>query len=255
MQTVSNPPLKTTVENDGAVYESRLFRSSPAPTYSQEHLKDFSHAVMHDTFPCVFAPSALRQDSLLFGLADVAKNGWESLPPIMDNVVAAIEENPDQVVILWIDGVDSISIADDHQAVRTLLTTLLTADDRPWPAGQPIDPADTNWNFWYEGVDFFINFSTRHHVNRRSRNLGQAFTLVTQSQSSFDRLPEHGRKAREVIRDRISKHDAVGVSPVLGNHGDAPELPQFFLGDINGCPHLPLSRDDVASRTVCVPTP
>jgi FPC/CPF motif-containing protein YcgG len=113
-----------------------------------------------------------------------------------------------------------------------------------WPQAEPTDPADLAWNCWFNGVDFFINFSTPHHVKRLSRNLGRAFTMVVQSRASFDTLPGSGLKARATIRSRISRYDAVGISPCLGTHGSAPELPQFFLEDDNTA-HCPiLAADD-----------
>jgi FPC/CPF motif-containing protein YcgG len=64
-----------------------------------------------------------------------------------------------------------------------------------------------------------------------------------QSRSTFDGIPQ---KTRERIRRRITSHDEVPVSPYLGLHGQAPELPQFFLGDANSCPVTLLTREDAA---------
>ncbi|MFD4240487.1 YqcI/YcgG family protein [Streptomyces sp. NPDC058525] len=134
----------------------------------------------------------------------------------------------------------------DHDAFRRILLTLLEAGGE-WPADAPVDPADPKWNFWYRGIDFFINVSTRHHRLRRSRNLGHPFTLVVQSRASFDRLPVQAAAARRQIRGRIAAYDGLGLSPHLGTHGDAPELPQYFLGDTNGCPYAAVTEQDVTS--------
>ncbi|MFD3678224.1 YqcI/YcgG family protein [Streptomyces sp. NPDC058613] len=141
---------------------------------------------------------------------------------------------------------ESATLDDDHAAFRQILLTLLEVGGE-WPAEAPVDPADPQWNFWYKGIDFFINVSTRHHRLRRSRNLGHPFTLVVQSRASFDRLPVHATAARRQIRRRIAAYDGVGLSPHLGTHGDAPELPQYFLGDSNGCPYTAVTAHDVTA--------
>ncbi|MFK0200168.1 YqcI/YcgG family protein [Streptomyces lavendulae] len=224
-----------------------LFRSGSRPEGLESHLAQFAETAGSRDFPCVFAPLALRKDELLFGVGNVAQDGWNAAVTLMDLAAEAIWEDPDQVVVLWLDGIGSDSLDSDHEAFRQILLALLEAGGE-WPADAPTDPADPKWNFWYKGIDFFINVSTRHHRLRRSRNLGHPFTLVVQSRASFDRLPVHAAAARRQIRRRISTYDAVGLSAHLGTHGDAPELPQYFLGDTNGCPYAAVTEQDVTSR-------
>lgn len=226
---------------------SSLFRPGSHPEGLESHLAEFTATAGSSDFPCVFAPMALRKDELLFGVGDVTKDGWGVAVMLMDLAAEAIWEDPDQVVVLWFDGIESATLDDDHAAFRQILLTLLEAGGE-WPAEAPVDPADPRWNFWYKGIDFFINVSTRHHRLRRSRNLGHAFTLVVQSRASFDRLPVAATAARRQIRRRISTYDGVGLSPHLGTHGDAPELPQYFLGDSNGCPYAAITAQDVTAH-------
>ncbi|MFJ1868758.1 YqcI/YcgG family protein [Streptomyces sp. NPDC088097] len=224
-----------------------LFRADEHPEGLESHFAGFAQSAGSKEFPCVFAPLALRKGELLFGVGNVAHEGWKAAVTLMNLAAEAIWDDPDQVVVLWLDGIDSDSLEGDHEAFRQILLTLLEAGGW-WPADAPVDPADPKWNFWYQGIDFFINVSTHHHRLRRSRNLGHPFTLVVQSRASFDRLPVHASAARRQIRRRLAAYDAVDVSPHLGTHGDAPELPQYFLGDTNGCPYTALAGRDVTGR-------
>ena len=52
----------------------------------------------------------------------------------------------------------------------------------------------------------------------------------------------------QVICARIRKHNSVKHPTLRWDHRYAPELPQFFIGDVNGYPRLPLHRRDMASR-------
>ncbi|MFD3778261.1 YqcI/YcgG family protein [Streptomyces sp. NPDC058612] len=156
---------------------SSLFRPGSHPEGLESHLAESTATAGSSDFPCVFAPMALRKDELLFGAGDVARDGWGVVAMLMDLAAESIWEDPDQVVVLWLDGIESATLDDDHAAFRQILLTLLEAGGE-WPAEAPVDPADPQWNFWYKGIDFFINVSTRHHRLRRSRNLGHPFTLV-----------------------------------------------------------------------------
>ncbi|MFD7920460.1 YqcI/YcgG family protein [Streptomyces sp. NPDC059740] len=231
----------------GTLTHDRLLRKDELPAGLAGHLAEFTRIAGARDFPCVFAPQALRQDQLLFGAGDVRQDGWDAAVTLMDLAAQAIWEDPDQVVVVWLDGIDSRGLDDDHRAFRQILCTLLEADGA-WPDDAPRDPADPGWNFWYRGIDFFVNVSTRHHRLRRSRNLGTPFTLVVQSRASFDRLPGSAAAARRRIRLRLAHYDAIAPSPHLGTHGEAPELPQYFLGDSNGCPYRALTAQDLPGR-------
>ena len=63
--------------------------------------------------------------------------------------------------------------------------------------------------------------------------------------------PEHKRCAYKLnpgIRERIAQYDTIPMSPALGEHGNAPELPQFFLGDDNIEASMLLTEQDILRR-------
>ncbi|MFZ4841532.1 YqcI/YcgG family protein [Mycetocola saprophilus] len=252
----NNRPRRSPAHSGPAAMRSctgTLHRASAIPAQLTETLAEFKLAVLAPGFPCFFAPTAFTDDTLLFGSIDASQPDFVCAPPVFDAAAEAINANPDQVIVLWVTHLSSSSLEEDATAARALLLALLRADPDGIPPGRPIAVADPHWDFWYRNIDFFINFSSAHHVLRNSRNLGSALTIVAQSRSSFDRLPEGGLRARSMIRERIHQFDDVAPSPSLGSHGLSPELPQFFLGDDNEPSPPLLTQSDYPEPSVLDP--
>lgn len=226
----------------------RLFRRDEAPDAAVPHLSEFAEAIDNPRFPCFFASSAFRRNELLFGIADVSA-GLEPVVLLFDESASAIGSNIDQTIVLWLAGSETNALEEDYAFTSAVLRELLRTDSVTWPNNRPVDPRDPRWDFWYRGIDFFINVSTPNHVKRRSRNLGSVYTLVIQSRTSFDRVGVSGDGTREKIRARIETFDDVPTSPALGNHGDTPEIEQYFLGDSNEATHSAplLSESDIVT--------
>ncbi|HZM76390.1 MAG TPA: YqcI/YcgG family protein [Candidatus Limnocylindrales bacterium] len=230
-----------------------LFRASqirdPArghPPGFRQLLEEFAEAIGHPGFPCMFAGRALARDEILFAWVPGTADPLDEFLEAFQATAAAVRQHPDQVVVIFAES-SHASLDSEREFAVTLLRHLREHDRTPWPADQPTDPADPQWIFWFEGVDFFINFSTPGHRHRRSRNVGSAFTVITQSRSSFDSFVEPGDRVRAVIRERVGDYDTVPVHPALGTFGDPDnrEALQFFLGESNECPVELLSHSDV----------
>jgi FPC/CPF motif-containing protein YcgG len=193
-------------------------------------VKEFSSRILAETFPCMFAARELLRDDLLFGLANNPDTMLPDVAELMRKAAAAIRSERNQVVVLFVEAPTAESLVEERALAIKILRYLHEHDRVPWPPDAPTDPADPRWVFWFDGIDFFINFSTPGHVLRQSRNLGPAFTLVVQSRSTFDQF---GDQVRASIRARIADHDKVPPHPALGSYGDptAHEVAQYFLGD------------------------
>ncbi|MFE7576918.1 YqcI/YcgG family protein [Streptomyces sp. NPDC057521] len=196
------------------------------------HIAEFSQFVAAREFPCTFATRALAGDELLFGLSS-GESRLESVLSLMREAAQAIRRAPEQVVVIFVDQDTDATLADDRELAAQIMAYLVQHDATPWPAGAPTDPNHPHWTFWFEGVDFFLNFSTPGHERRRSRNLGSAVTLVVQSRSSFD--PYSGDAVRARIRSRVATYDGLPAHPALETYGNPSnrEMYQFFLGDAN----------------------
>ncbi|MDK8450142.1 YqcI/YcgG family protein [Corynebacterium mastitidis] len=209
-----------------------LFDRFHVPSSASRLMDEFAEVVLDKDFPCFFARSAHRRGELLYGFADVSSNFWPVVQ-LFDAAVRAIGDDGERTIIMWVINSSSASLEEDHRFTARIMEFLLHNDPLPWPEGVPLDPADPEWDFWYRGVGFFINVSTPHHVLRRSRNLGSAYTLVVQARSSFTEIDQKWGNARGSIRSMVEKYDLLPLSPALGVHGEKAEIDQFFLGDDN----------------------
>jgi hypothetical protein len=197
----------------------------------------------------MFAPHAYTADELVFGLAAEPRGALPDCAGLMREAADLIRLDPEQVAVLFIETEADASLVTEQQLAADLLQYLHEHDRIPWPAGAPTDPLDPHWVFWFEGIDFFINFSSPGHALRHSRNLGPALTAVVQSRSSFDRFSGPDSKVRSLIRARVDEYDRLPAHPALGSYGDPVnrELFQYFLGDSNDKPIDLLNGCDAGS--------
>lgn len=212
--------------------EGALFKRDNVPVNARTLMEEFCQIVTDRRFPCFFARNAFLDDDLLFGMADIS-HGMESLRLLFDSSVGAIGEKPDQTIVIWVTGFSSVSLDDDYRVTSKILKYLLENDEVAWPRGVPIDPVSPEWDFWYGGIDFFVNVSTANHLLRHSRNLGSAYSLVAQPWSSFNFVDEQWLDACRTIRKLVGRYDSIPFSPALGVHGESVEIDQFFLWDDN----------------------
>ncbi|WSV65690.1 YqcI/YcgG family protein [Streptomyces sp. NBC_01013] len=187
--------------------------------------------MLDPAFPCIFAPRPVLEDTLLFGLAEAAEAAEAA--DLLAEAAGAISKEPEQIVVIFADLPGTGSLRAEREFSAGVLRLLRRMDRHDWPEATPLDPEDPRWVFWFEGVDFFFNFSTPGHQDRRSRNLGPAWTAVVQSRSSFDTVGGADHRARLRIRARLAEYDAVPPHTALGAYGDPDnhEAHQYFLGD------------------------
>jgi FPC/CPF motif-containing protein YcgG len=195
---------------------------------------EFTDIVCDPQFPCFFAGRAMAQDDVLFALVPVEETRSAGMLQVMRDAATAVRTDPRKVVVIFVEQNAQTMEADRYLAAQ-ILRQLAHHDTHGWPPDEPVHPEDPRWTFWFDGVDFFFNFSTPSHVLRRSRNLGPCFTIVTQSRSSFDLLGASSARSRALIRQRIAHYDAIPPHPALGEFGSPGnrELMQYFLGDTN----------------------
>lgn len=221
-----------------------LYRASDFARDSGDQLValicDFARHVQDPAFPCMFAGRAMGRDQLLFGLSDEY-----GVVDLMRDAAEAIKAVPDQVVVLFVDSPRIGTLESEKELAGDLLRRLHNADRVPWHPDAPTDPGDPRWVFWFEGIDFFVNFSTPSH-RRRSRNLGSALAMVVQARSSFDDFAEPENRIRALIRARVRSYDGMLVHPAVGTYGDptSREATQYFLGDSNDINIDLLTRED-----------
>ncbi len=108
-------------------------------------------------------------------------------------------------------------------------------DPAAWPREIPTDSEDPHWEFAFAGEPVFVVCNTPAHRLRRSRR-SSGMLMTFQPRWVFEGLEgdsPRGRRARDVIRERLLSYDDVPPHAELGNYG-APgnrEWAQYFLPD------------------------
>lgn len=197
-------------------------------------VQEFERTVCAPDFPCFFAGPAMTSSNMAFayfggGDEDEARAyATEAMWALADR----IKLSPELTGVLFLDT-ESRTIVEDQGFASSLIDYLQEAGSSEWPKGHTMNTSDPSWTLWINGVSFFLNVSTPHHVLRRSRNVGSAFTVVAQARHVFDSGAARNPSVRARIRSRISVYDAVPVHPALKAYGDPEnrEIDQYFLGD------------------------
>jgi FPC/CPF motif-containing protein YcgG len=140
----------------------------------------------------------------------------------------------------------------------SILQDLHDADTSEWPADIPRDPADSAWEFSFDGVPMFVFAAAPSYSRRASRNVGPGLVLLFQPRNVFDGIKggtPRGMAARQIIRTRLNRWDTVPPHPDLGDYGDPSnnEWRQYFVPDDQGrlhekCP-LQIRGADSTQRT------
>lgn len=119
-------------------------------------------------------------------------------------------------------------LASEHAFCWNQLGILHRNDPGAWPSEVPTDPRDSRWSFCFDGLQLFFNMSCPHHLQMRSRTLGERVTFVVNPRENFDRIAsvksKKGVKVRETIRGRVQIYNGGLVPPELGYFGDDQNL-------------------------------
>lgn len=203
------------------------------------------HISRSGEFPCLFAQHASRTKRLVFSFVDDLSQAacmqsaldlaeylqraasWDGSPATAEALVMVF--HPERVA--------ATSVAGYHQIAWRVLQFWHDVDPVPWPATVAMDPHTPYWTMCFAGVQIFVNISNPAHLNRRSRNLGPALTLVINPRERFDRVAGDtpaGHKIRQRIRERIEAYDGLAHSPTLGSY-EAGEIEwwQYGLAETN----------------------
>jgi FPC/CPF motif-containing protein YcgG len=204
-----------------------------------------------DPFPCTFAVSAVKRETLRYGFVEEsAKGGWDELAGILREYLTQYREigRETSLVVFFPPEEDILGIADYGKRFWSIMQYLHDHDTHPWPADVATDPADATWEFSFAGESIFVVCNTPAHVRRRSRS-SPGFFITFQPRWVFEGLESttaRGAAARRVIRERLRRYDDMEPSTVLGSYGDEDnrEWRQYFLTDVDEpspgvCPFRP----------------
>lgn len=182
-------------------------------------------------FPCIFSRNALKKGLLKFIFVEnINSDGIEHLAEGLTDYVelstdwdGRLDTAYPLVVAFHPDAYPNAkTVADYHAFGWRVLQELHHVDPAPWPSEVSTDPHASTWSMCFNGMQLFCNMSNPGHRVRRSRNLGEHFTLIINPRERFDVFAgetPRGRNARTVIRKRIHKYDGTAPSLQLGSFG------------------------------------
>ncbi|GAA3738528.1 YqcI/YcgG family protein [Streptomyces tremellae] len=221
------------------------------PAWGAEYAQDLLGTLVApaDPFPCTFAVSAAKRNTLRFGFIDGLDDeaAWKQLPGILSAYLDQYKEisRDTSLVVFFRDEAPARGLTAYNERFWSILQYLHDEDEKPWPEGLPTDPEHHMWEFSFDGTEIFVVCNTPSHAERRSRH-SPVFVITFQPRWVFEGLePDsaRGSAARRVIRTRLRRFDNVDPAPELGSYGDPEnrEWRQYFLPDNNdkpltGCP-------------------
>jgi FPC/CPF motif-containing protein YcgG len=197
-------------------------------------------------FPCTFGTVAVRKGDLLAAFVEAQdpaglRQGlhqcfveYTDHMRALDPVAASLHP----LAIFLPPPTNVRTIAEYFEFGWSLLQWLHEHDPAPWPERVPRDPDDPAWSYCFGGIPLFVNFKTPAHHVRRSRRMAGAYLLLVQTRDGFDVVAgdtPQGRRARALIRQKLSAYDPMPPYPELAHFGTTSnrEWKQYFVPDDN----------------------
>jgi len=218
------------------------------PPWAHSSYAYLREQVIHPEYPCFFGSRAEERGEMFYSI--VAGKDVRPLPATMKKFaeLSVLSEYSKNNMAIFFEP-DAVPLGHEqyHQLFWSTLQYLHDHDPDPAADEHP-DPSDPMWEFCFAGVQMFVVCGCPSFESRHSRNLGPGMVLLFQPRSVFvDRVTNRviNAKARQEVRKRLQKWDAITAHPDLGTYGDPEnrEWKQYFLPDENvaasaGCPFL-----------------
>jgi len=222
------------------------------PDWLETSYETLRTQVMHPEYPCFFGTIAERRGEMFYTFVNGKDNAM--LPATMltfARLASQPEFRRNNIAIFYEPDTTPLTHNEYHDLFWGTLQYLHNVDPDP-EADQQVPPSHEDWEFGYGGLQMFVVCACPSFSQRHSRNLGPGMVLLFQPRAVFvDTITNKviGRQAREQVRERLRKWDAVGPHPDLGFYGDPGNLEwkQYFLEDENvaaadQCPFLKRMR-------------
>lgn len=220
------------------LFTSEDIAGQQGPAWVHQAHQRFREVLLEQDYPCYFGGQAERHGELRYSF--VVGDELGHLPTTLTDFVRLsrnTERNRHILVVFFDEHGD---LRSDGRRFWELLQWLHDHDPEPWPAAIPADPADPGWEFCFSGDPMFVFPSIPGYRDRRSRRIGDYFTLCFQPRRIFagvERQDPGGEAIRASIYQRVRKWDALPPHPDLEflAYGD-PEMrewKQYILPDDN----------------------
>jgi FPC/CPF motif-containing protein YcgG len=232
----------------------RRVEDGTLPEWACRQYESFDEKLLGDrggtSFPCHFGVDAQRNGGALYtfvpnpvepGAYDA--DGLAALADVLEAYLETFRMHGSRTSLVTLFGPPRDRDAWDERAYRKafwdVLQALHDADDAPWPADIPTDPAHPQFEFCYGGEPMFVTGAAPFYDERASRYNGVGLEITFQPRAVFAGITgdtNAGQRARDQIHDRIEDYDGAGVHPHIGDweDDDSHEWKQYLLPTDDG---------------------
>lgn len=202
--------------------------------------ENFSTVLSHKHFPCLFARSAHKRETLKFLFVQETFDliiGMLAYTAFIKTTL--LEERLFNPLIVIFQQTGFNNLAEEHTFCWEQLQALHWGDPAKWPQDIPTDPNESQWTFCFDEVQLFFNMSCPHHEHLKSRNLGKHITFIVNPRQNFDAIASmnnaKGLSIRQTIRERVRQYNNGYVPSELGFFGEDSNLEwkQYQLNEPN----------------------
>lgn len=206
--------------------------SGDVPDWARAHFTSFTDGLTGERngtpFPCFFGTESVKNGELLYTCvpsmsdrAALARLG-ETLLEYLDT----FESHADRasLVAFFKPPANPMTEREYHDTLWHILQFLHVHDPEPWPADIPTDPDDSRWEFSFGGEPMFPTCRAPFYDTYKSRYCPIGLEITFQPRRLFENMnvtadTEPGRRAREVIQNRLEGYDGVCPHADLGDYG------------------------------------
>ncbi|WP_101295017.1 YqcI/YcgG family protein [Halegenticoccus soli] len=212
------------------------------PEWVVAHYESFRASMLGDRdgapFPCYFGIEAERRGGLLYTAcrSTTHKDALLALRDALSEYLDVYRDHADRapLVVFFAPPTRGLSEAEYHERLWNVLQFLHVHDPEPWPEAIPTDPDDSRWEFCFGGEPMFPTCRAPFYDRRTSRYCPVGLEITFQPRTVFEGITADtaaGRRAREVIQERLEDYDGVCPHADLGDWGveGDREWPQYLL--------------------------
>ncbi|NHN41892.1 YqcI/YcgG family protein [Halorubellus sp. JP-L1] len=219
------------------------------PAWACRQYEAFDEKLLGDrdgtAFPCHFGVDAQQNGGALYAFVPnptepgaFAPDALDALADVLAAYLATFRMHGPRTSLVTLFEPPSDPAAwgerEYREAFWGVLQSLHDADDAPWPADIPTDPAHPQFEFCCGGEPMFVTGAAPFYDERASRYNGVGLEVTFQPRAVFAGITgdtDAGQRARDQIHERIAGYDGTGPHPHIGDweDDDSHEWKQYLL--------------------------
>jgi uncharacterized protein len=214
------------------------------PDWGVDHYESFRDGLLGERngapFPCYFGIETEREGDALYTFCP-SMTDKDTLLSVGETIVEYHEVYEDHserapLTVFFRPPEEAFAEAEYHETMWHVLQFLHVHDPKPWPEEIPTDPDDSEWEFCFNGEPMFPTCRAPFYEDRKSRYCPVGLEITFQPRSIFEGVTadtERGKRAREIIQERMESYDGVCPHAQLGDWGveGDREWPQYLFSE------------------------